>query len=522
MITDNTVGSVLINNDRIEISFEFDLTLLDVVRTLPDRDWKKRDRVWVMPLTPWHCAQVIKKLEPVGFWIDDAVKAQANGKTPKPRRKLPDALYEYQKDGVRFLYGANGRAIVADDMGLGKTAEALVLVNEFSQKVLVVAPANVMFKWATKEVPMWAKGKSVQVITNGKQELENSDITIISYRLMVIKYEELKIIPFDTIIFDEAHALKNYKAQQTRVSKSLVKGVPHLLFLSGTPFMNRRMELFPLLNMIDPKAWSNAIEFGVRYAGGIFEHGHWVRPPVESTNTAELKERLSSIMLRRTKKEVAKELPELTRSFIPIEIENRRAYAKEVQDTRARARNHTRITSATALTLMTKLRQLVGAAKVAPALDLAEDILETGNQVVLFAHHKDVVSSLVAGLKARMVARVGIISGDTPAKERQRLVDLFLQDNFQVMIVTLAGAEGIDLYTASNIIFVEREWNAAKEEQIESRLHRNGQKNPVTAYYLVAKGTIDEDMNDLVQSKRTEFGLVVDTDVIREVFEELI
>lgn len=511
--------TVMINDGKIEIGFDFDLTILDVVRKLPDREWDKpsHPRLWIMPNTPFHCAIAIEHLEPMGFWIAPDVRTKANGKASKPTKlSLPDGLYTYQKQGVEFIYGTYGRAIVADDMGLGKTIEALTFVDQFARKTLVIAPANVLFKWALKEVPMWAKGKTVQVILTGKQEIEDRDITILSYGIMVSKFEELNVIPFDAMVFDEAHYLKNYKAQRTKVAKRLVKGVPHLLFLSGTPFMNKRMELFPLLNMLDPKSFSNAIQFGVRYAGGVFQHGHWVVPPVGRTNTEELKERLSRIMVRRTKREVASQLPALTRVSIPVEIENRKEYEREIRETRKRIREHKgKMTSAVLLSLMSKLRQIIGHGKVKAAVELAEDILESGNQVVLFAHHIAVVEELKEALHEH---GVGVISGDVPAKDRQRLIDMFLQSkDLRVMVITVAGAEGIDLYSASNIVFVEREWTPAKEEQAESRSHRNGQVNPVSAYYMVAKGTLDEHFDEIVRRKRVEFTELIESDIIQEV-----
>lgn len=504
--------------DVIEIRFPYEMTIIQAVRDIQGRQWNQPGHLgaWIVPNTPWHCAKVIEVLRPFsGFTIDPAIIRNANGKSPAPKLKLPKNLYNYQKEGVKFIYRAQGRCIVADDMGLGKTAEALTFVDQFCGKTLVIAPANVLLKWAEKEVPMWTKGKSVQVILTGKQNMEDCDITIMSYGIMVSKYEELNQTPFDCIIFDESHYVKSSKAQRTRVAKALVKaGIPHVLFLSGTPFMNRPSELYTALNMLDPRGFNNWYHFAARYCGYAYTGGMWVRPEREvATNVNELAQRLSHVMLRRTKRDVALELPDLTRVSIPITIENISEYRQAVSNFRSARRTNPDPRPMNVLTQLTELRQVVGRGKVRAAIELAESILNNDEQVVLFAHHKEVVRELTDALRQY---GVGIIAGETPAKDRQNIVNAFLMQGskLRVMIITVAGAEGIDLYSASNIIFVEREWTPAREEQAEARLHRLGQKNACTAYYIVAQNTIDEKLDRAVSEKRAVFGQIIHQDEI--------
>jgi SWI/SNF-related matrix-associated actin-dependent regulator 1 of chromatin subfamily A len=346
-----------------------------------------------------------------------------------------------------------------------------------------------------------------------------------SYDICVRRYDELKEMPFNCIIFDEAHYLKSSKTKRTRVAKALVRDVPHVLFLSGTPFMNRPSELYPLLNMLDPIGFNNPYHFAARYCGAQFIDRVWVMPKDVLTNREELAERLGKYMLRRTKREVASELPDLTRVSIPIRVDNMAGYRRAVADFHKMRREQPK---AGALVQLSALRHLVGLAKIDTGVELAESIMQNGEKVVLFAHHKDVVMGLVDGLKDY---RVGVISGDTPTKERQRLVNVFLsyshaglrQDSpLQCMIITVAGAEGIDLYSANHIIFVEREWTPAREEQAEARLHRTGQKNPVTSHYLVVKDTVDEKFDEVVRAKRDVFGQVIrQDDILEEIMETI-
>lgn len=512
-----------IQANRLVLNFPFDLRTIEIVRTIPDRDWNNKVKgKWSVPNTPWHCAKVVEVLRPRGFHIDPEIVRCANAKAAKPnlRKQLPKNLFPFQKDAVEFTYAARGRAIIGDAPGVGKTAPALVWAYLFGgRKIMIVSPGNVTYKWAEKEVPLWATGRSVQVIEGGKTVIENADILIMSYRTMVMRFEELRLIPFDTMIFDEAHALKSNKSQQNRVARKLIKGVPYLLMVTGTPFKNKRFELFQLLHMLDPQVWSNAIEFGTRYCGGVFQQGHWIKPPDGETNTEELQERLSTIMIRRTKKQVLKDLPDLTRVSLPIKINNIKEYETALKSAKEKVRAEPYYKPARALTLLNTLRQVIGRGKVSAAIELAEDLLESGEQVILFAHHKEVVAALRDALRKY---RVGVIDGSTNPKDRQALSNAYLAGQLHVMILSSAGKEGLDLYSSSHLVMVERLWTPADEEQIEARPHRQGQKNAVTVHYLIAKGTVDERLDDIVRGKRDEFGRLIESDIIREVYQELL
>lgn len=521
------MNATLVDN-RIAIVFPFDLRLLGIIKdNIPGREWNLPTHrgVWSVPMSPWHCAKVIEVLTPLGFRIDREIEKCADAKVERPnlRKQLPKGLYPYQKEAVEFGYAARGRFLLGDAPGVGKSAPALVWWYLFGgKKALIVSPANVTWKWAEKEVALWAGDRTWQVVEGSKMPIKDVDITIMSYRTMVLRYEELKILPFDTMIFDEAHYLKSNKSQQNRVARKLVKSVPYLLFLTGTAFKNKRIEMYQLLNMIDPKQWSNIKDFGERYCGGKLERGGWVIKPDKETNTEELQARLAPILLRRTKKQVLVDLPDLTRVSIPITLDNATEYEQTLRSVKEQARKEG-YKPAHALTLLNKLRQVVGMGKVKDAIELAQDLLESGEQVVLHAHHKEVVKQLQeAMVKIVTPFRVGLIDGSTAPKDRQMLSTAFLEGRKRVMILSSAGKEGLDLYSASHIIFVERQWTPADEEQIEARLDRNGQKNAVTAHYLVARGTVDERLDEIVRTKRSEFANLIESDIIREIYMELV
>lgn len=447
----------------------------------------------------------------------------------EPTRSIEEVYYVGKKKVQCISVDSPDGLYVTDDLIVThNTIEALAYVSMVSEKTLVIAPANVLYKWE-QECKKWIPEQTVAVYPKGKGELGEENIHIMSYAIMAARYEELLEKSYTAIIFDEAHLVKNSKAIRTRVAKALVKsGIPNVLFLSGTPFMNRPAELFPMLNMLDPVGFGNYYTFMQRYCGAQYMGGAWYFPPNGATNLEELSQRLKHLVLRRTKQDVLKDLPELTRTSIPIEIANMSEYRQAVKNLREWLKKQDKevLNPEHVLTKLNVLRQVVGKGKASAAIELAESVLNDGKQVVLFCHHKEVVEDIKKALKDY---RIGVISGDVPAKKRQELVDeflgksnkdLMLHSSLQVMIITVAGAEGIDLYSASDIIFVEREWTPAKEEQAESRLHRNGQKNPVNAWYIVASNTIDEKFDKLVKEKRKMFKKVIRTDEILELLYE--
>ena len=401
---------------------------IEKVREIPGRKWNPPGHpgVWVIPFTSWHCHRVIELLG--DFDLDKNIIASADVKAVQPDVEFPPGLYPFQEECVRFTIRANGRCIIADEMGLGKTIEALAFVKLFSEKIIVIAPANVIYKWEA-ECKTWTGEKTVAVYPSGKGELGDEDIQIMSYGIMASRYEEIKDRFYNTVIFDEAHYLKSNKSIRSRVSKAVVKsGIQYVLMLSGTPFMNRPSELFPLLNMLDPNSYANYYDFARRYCGAQYIDGFWYFPPGVVTNIEELAERLKDVMIRRTKKEVLKDLPELTRTSVPVEISNMKEYKTAVRDIKdwLKKKGKEVVNSEHVLTRLNTLRQIVGDGKVEATLELAENVLNDGKKIVIFAHHKAVVEQLKANLEASG-HNVGLIDGSVAPKKRQAVIDEFLK-----------------------------------------------------------------------------------------------
>jgi len=433
---------------------------------------------------------------------------------------MPD-LYPYQRDAVEFAKSAGGRCILADDMGLGKTVEALKFVEEVdSGDVLIVCPASVLYKWQKEELA-WC-GQGAELVLTSKEPLVGSmgkSVDIMSYAIMTRRYQELRD-RYRTIIFDECHALKNYKAQRTRAAKLIAKNARYILGLSGTPFMNRPIEMFNLLNMLDPKTWPSVRKYGVRYCGGLSADGLYMG----ATNLDELQKRLRYIMIRRLKSDVLDQLPALTRTHVPVDIPNYKEYKdikRQVREAIAALDPEHKGYFVNALDRLNLLRRVVGKGKAALAIEFVDDMMGQVGQnakVVVFAHHKEVVHDIAQGL---IQYNPVTFTGEDSAIKREDKVGMFRGPGGpRVMVLTTAGGEGIDLFGSSGvdisrIVMVEREWNPSTESQVESRLHRMGQTSAVNAYYLVARKTIDSKFSDLVEYKRRITGSVFGESIVK-------
>jgi SWI/SNF-related matrix-associated actin-dependent regulator 1 of chromatin subfamily A len=456
-----------------------------------------------------YAAKLAVKLgKDFGFMIDKPIMDLSRDFLFSKSDSVRNRMYPFQIKGLDFLHTTGGRAIIADEMGLGKTIEALGFIQERGfHSVLIISPASVTYKWQA-EIKSWVNSDAV-IITKGKDVLPDTTYTIMSYAIFTNKIEDIRLHGYQLAVFDECHYLANRDAARTRAAKSLA--TPYFLGLSGTPFLNKPIELFPQLNIISPGRWNSYWKFAQTYCDAHRERFGWVVDG--ASHLKELKEELKPYYLRRTKQEVLTELPSLTRVNIPVDYERElsRQYAEAIDVLRKKI-SIGEGKKLTKLALIAELRQIIGHMKVLPSIELAESVLTSKPKVVLFAHHKAVVAELETKLKQYNPIK---IVGDTPQKERQDNVNAFLVDpRIRVAIISQAGGEGIDLYAADTLIFVEREWNPGKEGQIEARLHRIGQTSNVEVIYMIARGTIDERIHRMIEEKREIFGQLISIDDI--------
>jgi SWI/SNF-related matrix-associated actin-dependent regulator 1 of chromatin subfamily A len=526
--------TINLGRGTIDISFAYNPELNDLVKKIPDRQPHREDGRfwWQVPATPWHARQTIKIMGDrmvVGPDVHHLAKKDTFNHLhsdfeidPLPGDIAP---YPYQLVAVEFLNRINGRGIIADEVGCGKTPESILWArHKRLTKILVVCPASILYKWE-RELKRWypEAGHLVQVIDTGRQPIKKS-ILVMSYDIMVSREQEL-CGKFDLIIYDELTRLKNHKTRRAKSAKQISLGTPYIIGLSGTPIMNRPMELYNILHMLSPKAY-NWYSYANRYCLTA-EKGYQ-----GAKNLEELEDRLRGIMLRRFKREVSDQLPPLTRTMVPLMLTSaqRKVYDRLYDEDPFTIHQEfpgSKGYFVNSLDWLGAMRQWLERVRAKHVAEWAEDFLDASDdrKLVIYCGYKSSVVALEDYLYKFGTTK---ITGDDSNRERQVVIDRWQNSTDErVMLLTSAGGEGIDLFgkngiDCSTILFAGREWSPAIEEQIEGRLDRTGQEYPVEAVYLVMEGTIDEDINTLIEAKRAIVRSAIRLDKVPTVTSDLL
>ena len=429
-------------------------------------------------------------------------------------------LYPFQQEGVDFLY-AHSAALLADEQGLGKTIQAIRAFSELkARKVLIVCPASVKYNWQ-REIEKWSPvWYNVQVLEGMYARIARwADVVITNYDLLLSPsiYEQIKQMEFAVGIFDEAHYLKTPASKRTRailLRGGVASRCVFKWFLTGTPVLNRPVELYPLLKAAAPeliRPHHSEKAFGKRWCGGHYRTneygGEWWDKG--ATNIEELNEKLtrSGFMLRRLKSEVLDELPEKMYQILPISTKGlgqSRFLTWDKND--ARRVNLSRLEPGE----LARFRHNLAIAKLSYVESHIHDLLATRSKLVVFAYHRDVLEHL-----ERQFSGVGtaLIYGGISASERDRLVSDF-QSNPSTHLflgqITAAGT-GITLTAADTAVFAEISWVPGEIFQACDRIHRIGQKNAVLIQFLVFENTLEEFMLRTVIDKKETIHQIVET-----------
>ena len=321
----------------------------------------------------------------------------------------------------------------------------------------------------------------------------------------------------DGILIHNCHMVKSRTAMRTKALMSIAKHVPHVVLLSGTPLLSRPIEMYTLLNMVDPKIWNNWYDFTRRYCGG--HQGRFGYETGGATNTEELHERIKRHFIRRKKKDVLQQLPPKIRIDVPVELEPsiRRQYDAAENDLveyllqykRKQPAEIAKVIAAEQLAKLNILRQLSALGKIPTAIDLIDSVLEAGEKILVFSSFMEPLRQLQEKYATKSV----MLTGETPVSDRGAIVTKFQEDpNVQIFFggVRSAGV-GITLTAAQNCLMLDYSWNPADMQQAEDRLHRPGQTAfSVNIYQLHADNTIDEKMLKLLKHKQLIFDKVIE------------
>ena len=509
-------------NLAIKIDFPFDRDILEKVKTLQNRRFHSEpaDKYWSCPLT----LDAVEKLLIWGFELCQKLQ-EFHQKVNTPKQTLSSSeinipgllkeLFPFQKKGVAFIDAKNGRALIGDEMGLGKTAQALAWLQLHPEKrpVVIVVPASLKLNWA-KEAKIWMPNPKIQILSGTKTTIPIiGEIIIVNYDILPHWQKTLSDILPKVLILDEAHYCKNNSAHRTKAVKMLAKKIPHILALTGTPIVNRPVELYNAIHMIDKTIAPSFWHYTQRYCGARHNGFGWDFSG--ATNTDELHKKLTStIMLRRLKKDVLTELPDKIYAYTPIELDNQKEYAKAEKDfiqfahEQKGAEAAARASNAQALAEIEGLKQLAVAGKLSHTIEWIRNFIDGNGKLVVMAVHKFVIDRLMAEFKDIAVKIDGSVAGE----DRQKAVEEFQNnDKIRLFIGNIkAAGVGLTLTAASTVAFLELPWTPGDLQQAEDRCHRIGQKNSVVVHYLLAVNTIEEKIVRMLDSKRKILDGVLD------------
>ena len=473
-----------------------------------------------------------------------ALRARVRDFKGVPPVRLPAGLQAdlrpYQKDGFDFLCHLTQiklGGILADDMGLGKTLQALAWLAWLKERntknpkpSLVICPASVLHNWQ-REAERFTPGLKVLVLESGaerhnlRKQIPQHDLIVTNYALLRRDLEELQKFAFRAAILDEAQFIKNPGAQVTQSVKQLKS--EYRLALTGTPLENRLLDLWSIVDFIQPGYLGNQEQFIETYEPRtpVVDETAPAEPPVRGEKTESvqriarkrLSARLRPLMLRRLKKHVAKDLPDRIeqRRDCPLGDEQRKLYLAELRRSRDQIMNAVKEQGLNkskmhVLAALTRLRQvcchprLVGSdtasGKTETLFELLDPLIAEGQKVLVFSQFVQMLNLLEKECHDRQI-HTHTLTGQT--KDRQQVVSAFQADTKPgVFLLSLrAAGTGLNLTNASYVVLYDPWWNPAVEAQAIDRSHRIGQTQTVNAYRLIAPGTVEEKIWELQQSK---------------------
>lgn len=428
-----------------------------------------------------------------------------------PQATLPQELQaelrSYQRTGVNwlcFLREAQLGGMLADDMGLGKTLQALTAIQG---KSLVVAPTSVLFNWRN-EIEKFRPGLKVSLYHGPRRTMdEHADITLTSYAIMRLDIEQLENIQFKTIVLDESQFIKNPASQVAQAAFRL--NGDFRMTLSGTPVENRLSELWSQFNFINPGLLGGLSDFKKRYAKPM-EQG-------DAVVTKHLQERIRPFILRRHKRDVAKELPPRTDTVLHCQLDEdeRITYdairAATQQELLEKLEMGASIMEA--LEALLRLRQAschrglipgqsaTTSSKVTLLIRTLEQALQNQHKCLIFSQWTGLLDLVGPELTERNMDYCRL---DGSTRNREEVVQQFqAHDGPPIMLLSLkAGGTGLNLTAADQVFLLDPWWNPAVEDQAADRAHRIGQENPVLVHRMVAQDTVEEKILELQDKKR--------------------
>lgn len=519
-----------------KVEFTYHPMLVACVKRIPSARYRVDGKFWeVSTFDEEYLKKMADWAVSKGFckgvlWGTDEEPIESYEAFEMPKLEVPHNMliepYEYQKDGIAYALSRK-RCIMGDEPGLGKTAQAIgTMTASGAFPTLVVCPSSLKVNWQ-REFKKFGGVQAVILSDANKTtwqrywELKGFNGEPLA-KVFITNYESLKkffvreiressrftlrnidfderINLFKSIIIDESHKCKSNRTQQSKIIQGIAKGKEFILELTGTPVVNNNTDLIQQLNIMERlEDFGGYTKFTDRYCSGRNM----------SSNVRELNYKLNQFcFFRRQKKDVLKWLPDKTRTYLVVDIENMKEYKAAKSDVIKYLREYKeadddKILKAIRGAVMVQmgiLKQISSKGKIKAAVDVIHNTIDGGEKLIVFCFLKEVVSEL-----KKEFPNAVTVTGDDNDKEKQKSVDAFQNDPATNLIILnyKSGGTGLTLTAASNVLFIEFPWTYADCCQAEDRAHRNGQKNAVTCTYLLGKDTIDEYMYNLIQKKK--------------------
>lgn len=520
--------------------------LLEQVKNLPGRLYVPSHKAWSIPAEEGGGASAAQKqAQEIGFIFGDTKalsKVEKKALVPPPKdlhqirinpERVHSAAYDYQVDFIRFMLQREGRGLLADDMGTGKTLQSLMwamYARRYPCLIVVLAPTKAQWErawkqWHPKGHPQRDNikvlyGRTPEPIEEGVNYIINWDIlcdwTGSTAKGLPMRMDgPLGRAHFRYLIGDEIQKIGNPSSKMSKAFRALGRKSQDLAALSGTPIRSRPKQFWPILNLLDKDNFPNHFHFLNRYCDpksngfGMQYDG--------SSNPEELFFKVQPLMLRRMKKDVMKDLPPKTTVVVPLEVNRTAMDQYKTEETEVFTD-----TEASVKEQRDRVAGLLHSAyllKEKAALEWVQEFLEIGGgKLILFCWHRDVVSLAVKELSKYSPAQ---IDGGITGHKREGMVEKFRTDpKCRLLVANIqAGGTGLDgLQDAcSHVAFLEFSHTATDHAQAEDRLHRGGQMMPVTAYYLIAPETVDDDAIESLDRGKAVIGQLLDGEASEDV-----
>lgn len=416
--------------------------------------------------------------------------------------KIPDGkeLLFFQAQGVMQM-GLRKHNLLADSMGLGKTVQIIALINTLGlRRILVVCPASVKLNWK-RELDNWLTSKRYVQILNKRIDVVQpySEIIIVNYDLVTHSniFGQLKQIKFDLGVCDESHYLKSMDAKRTKAMLSkdgLVHNCKRTVMATGTPVLNRPIELYPLLKVLSPitiAPYNDYYKFAKRFCDA-WQDGFSLNVNGAS-HTDDLNDRLrKNYMIRRLAKDVYKELPQVRHQVLFVEqTPGVTPSLRTLDEAERRDFKHQKL-GVDAGGLAT-LRRETAEKKLDACVDQIKNIVDQAGKLVIFAYHHTVIKKLEKELESYGTTT---LSGNSSQIERmQSIQDFSNRGDVNVFIGQIqAAGQGIDglQHSCSNVLFIESSWVPGEIQQAIARVARMGQTKPVLVQFLIWADSVEE------------------------------